>query len=107
MASSSANGQDAQMKEIGAQVDALKNDISALTKAVSDMGVAKTKEFKHAAYDQAEQLRERGEAVMADAGARARAAGHTVEQQVQQNPAAALGIATGVGFLLGLIFARK
>jgi ElaB/YqjD/DUF883 family membrane-anchored ribosome-binding protein len=79
---------------------ALKDDIAALTGSMSDYSKTKardaTDQARSAAHDYAEAGKEK--AVEAQQSA---------EAFIRTQPATALGIAAGVGFLVGLITARR
>lgn len=55
--------------------------------------------MKTAAAESGEHLREAGES--------AREAAREIDEQVRRNPWAAVGIAAGVGLLIGLLLTRK
>ncbi len=102
---SAADNKD--IDDLKAQIDALKADISALTGTVRDIGKNRAEAFRTAASDQAGVWRDQGEAAMQEARAKGMQAYGTAEQSVRDNPAMAVGIAAGIGFLTGLIFGRK
>ncbi len=55
--------------------------------------------MKNVAAESGEHLREAGES--------AREAAQEIDEQVRRNPWAAVGIAAGVGLIIGLLLARK
>jgi len=73
--------------------------------------VAAAEELLAAAGDQnAERLREvrdRAEVALRDARARIEGAGDEIEEQVRKHPFAAVGIAAGIGLIVGLLLSRK
>ncbi|SLN14417.1 hypothetical protein AQS8620_00229 [Aquimixticola soesokkakensis] len=104
--------------ELEAQIATLKADIGALTKTIGEYGKlqqqalsstanAKVHELQSLANSTAKDLQAKG----VEAGQVARASvekGYAdTEAAVRENPAAAVGIATGLGFLAGLLVARK
>ncbi len=93
--------------DLEAQIAALKADVAALTGTLKDMGIQKGVSLKSSAKDSAEALRKRGEDTAADLKKSAQHYYATAESQVRENPAAAIGIAAGVGFLVGLIMNRR
>ena len=105
----SLNGseQNVSVDDLAAQIDTLKNDISELTRVFSDFGSAKATEATRAVKDKAEELRSAGQEKASElhqAGReRALEAQLQAEDFMRRQPATALGIAAGVGFLVGMI----
>lgn len=88
------------VEDLSVQIAILKDDIAALTGTISEYGKAKTRDAKNQAKSAAQEY--------ADAGMeKAAAAQHNAEDFIRTQPAAAMGIAAGVGFLVGLITARR
>jgi ElaB/YqjD/DUF883 family membrane-anchored ribosome-binding protein len=54
-----------------------------------------------------DEIRARTEEVLRTARGRLEGAGRELEEQVRQHPLAALGIAAGIGIVLGVLIARK
>jgi ElaB/YqjD/DUF883 family membrane-anchored ribosome-binding protein len=98
---------DADLEELQKQIAALKTDIAALTTTVRDIGKNRAEALRGAANEQVEALREQGEAALRDARTRGQDALSQAEESIRENPATAVGIAAGLGFLFGLIFGRK
>ena len=82
-------------EDLSRQVDALKADIARLTESLGDYGKAKSQQYRSEAQRRAEDLRSEAQGRIED-----------VELYVRQNPTQALGIAAGVGLLIGL-FTRR
>lgn len=82
-------------EDLSRQVDALKADIARLTESLGGYGKAKGEQYRTEAQRRAEELRKEAQGRIED-----------VELYVRQNPAQALGIAAGVGLLIGL-FSRR
>ncbi|WP_176237567.1 DUF883 family protein [Palleronia marisminoris] len=82
-------------EDLARQVDALKADISRLTESLGEFGKAKSQQYRTEAQRRAEGLRDQAQGRMDE-----------VEVYVRQNPTQALGIAAGVGLLIGL-FSRR
>ncbi|WP_376874530.1 DUF883 domain-containing protein [Albirhodobacter sp. R86504] len=104
--------------EIEAQLAALRSDVSGLTKALAAYGQTQGKNLSEAASTQAASVKASGEEAARIAAQKADEAYHLArdkaslaymqtEDTVRQNPAAAVGIAAGIGFLAGLLTARK
>lgn len=117
MAQARTNGKT-DMKDVSAQIDTIKGDIAALTALMSDLAEDRKTEAAARADDTASALRrsaaqtidtaqtkavETGEKMRSDA----EAAFHTAEENVRQQPAMAVGIAAGLGFLVGMMATRR
>lgn len=93
--------------DLSAQVETLRQDLANLTQTIADIGKSKGDEAVSAAKNKASDMRDQA----ADAAETARL--HAMELQdqadsfVKNKPATALGIAAGVGFLVGFLGARK
>jgi|Cruoilmetagenom7_1024161.scaffolds.fasta_scaffold00162_26 ElaB/YqjD/DUF883 family membrane-anchored ribosome-binding protein len=96
----SLTGNDVSVEDLSAQITTLKNDLATLTQTMADLGAAKTTEAKQAAAQTAENLQNAGRDKILEAQLQA-------EDFVQKQPATSLGIAAGLGFLVGMITARR
>jgi ElaB/YqjD/DUF883 family membrane-anchored ribosome-binding protein len=98
-------------------VAAVKNDIAALTDQITDAlnsfaGTAKTQARR--GYKQAREnvdatvddMSERGSAMMDAAQDAASSIGETLEDAITQRPLATVGLALGLGFLIGVTWRR-
>lgn len=94
-------------EDLESQIAALKADVAALTGTLKGMGVQQGEALKASAMDSASALRKRGEETAAEVQKTAQEYYATAETRVRDNPAAAVGIAAGVGFLAGLILNRR
>ncbi|PZX18895.1 ElaB/YqjD/DUF883 family membrane-anchored ribosome-binding protein [Palleronia aestuarii] len=86
---------DPTTEDLSRQVELLKTDISRLTETIGDLGRAKGRQLRSQAEDQAAYVRDRAEGKVDE-----------IEQYVRANPATALGIAAGIGLLVGLLNRR-
>lgn len=102
--SAQANGSGEDVRE---QVAALQNDVAELSKALSSYGRARGEEAKLAAEQTAQDLKHRAQLLGEEAETQLRTGYAQAETTVRENPAAAVGIAAGVGFVLGLITSRR
>lgn len=117
MAQARTNGKT-DVTDVSAQIDTLKQDVATLTALMSDMAKDKTAEAKERAGLKAAALKasavqtvdtahsravETGEKLRSDA----EAAYHKAEDTVRQQPAMAVGIAAGLGFLVGMMTTRR
>jgi ElaB/YqjD/DUF883 family membrane-anchored ribosome-binding protein len=106
-----------QHERLEKDVAAVKNDISALTDQITDAlnsftGTASKQArrgFKQARanVDSAvDDMSERGSAVMEAAQDAAHSIEETLEDVIQQRPLATMGLALGLGFLIGVTWRR-
>lgn len=93
--------------DVKGQLDTLKGDIADLAKLVSQMGSAQAGMAKNTVQEQLNSAREAGAAHMEDAKAQAQKLGAEANDFVVRQPAAALGIAAGIGFLVGMLGTRR
>lgn len=94
-------------EDLSVQVEQLKTDISALTQTIADLSANKGEELADTVRRRAETARARGEAQLHDLQRQARDGLDGAEDYVRRNPATALGIAAGVGVLVGMLSARR
>ncbi|MEC7764753.1 MAG: DUF883 domain-containing protein [Pseudomonadota bacterium] len=108
-AAQTSNGKamDSHVKDLEAQIASLKTDVSSLTATLKDLTTTAGAEAKYRASSTAKKARAQGEKAYHDAQDATVAAYRNAENQVRENPAAAVGIAAGVGFVIGLFLARK
>lgn len=118
MAQASTNGNSAKAAEetskgktdtaaIQAQLETLQKDVAELTRVLAEYGKTQKDNASAQAKAQAEKLRSQAEDTYAQAEAQARAAYTQAESAVRENPASAMAIATGIGFLVGLVMSRR
>lgn len=96
--SQSINGSsrnDVSVEDLSAQIDLLKRDLSTLTHTLADFGVSKTHEATDTVKDKASELKAAGRDKAIEAQLHA-------EDFIRNQPATALGIAAGFGFLVGM-----
>jgi ElaB/YqjD/DUF883 family membrane-anchored ribosome-binding protein len=99
------------------EVTAVKNDISALTEQITDVlnsfsGSAKSQARR--GYQQArasmdstlDDMSDRGSAMMDAAQDAAASLEESLEEVISQRPLATIGIALGIGFLIGIAWRR-
>jgi ElaB/YqjD/DUF883 family membrane-anchored ribosome-binding protein len=107
----------ATQQRLEKDVAAVKNDIAALTDQITDAlnsfaGTAKTQARR--GYKQAREnvdatvddMSERGSAMMDAAQDAASSIGETLEDAITQRPLATVGLALGIGFLIGVTWRR-
>ena len=91
---------EVSVEDLSTQIDILKTDLSNLTQALSEYGISKSHEASQTAKDAASQVSAASRKKAYEAQAQA-------EEFVHSQPATALGIAAGLGFLIGMMTARK
>ncbi|EPX79469.1 DUF883 family protein [Litoreibacter arenae] len=109
MAQSKSAARDAEIsaQELSDQIATLRADLSELTNIIGNLGKAKGAEMSNKAKDQLEALREEADArakAMKDQALNVQA---QAQDMIQNQPGAAIGIAAGLGFLVGFLSARK
>lgn len=102
---------DVALAEIATQLAALRADLDGLRAAVAAFGQAQVDELRETAQETASDLRARGEAKLR-AGAevaqeQAQDAFNRTADFVARQPGTAIGLAAGLGFLLGLLTQRR
>ncbi|MEI6337584.1 MAG: hypothetical protein WCQ57_03250 [Verrucomicrobiota bacterium] len=86
--------------------DAGREHLTAAAKDLSDAASVKYKEIRSRAQDVTEDYTGRAKSALDDAAAKARDFQGETESYIRENPIKAVGIAVGVGFVLGVIFRR-
>lgn len=101
MARAADNGisKETTIEDLGAQIETLRTDLASLTATMSDLGKVKSAQLKEAVRHKGVETADYVETQLKDARARA-------DLFVSERPSTALGIAAGLGFLVGYL-ARK
>ena len=94
-------------EDVAKQIAALQADIAALTETVGDYGKTKAAELRGAAKEKGEDIRQKGEEHYEAMKGHAADLNAQANDFVAQKPAMALGIAAGVGFLVGMLSTRR
>lgn len=97
---------DPTTEDLARQVEALKADISRLTESLGEYGRATGRRYRTEAQRRASGLRREAESRADQLRHEAEDRYDEIEQYVQANPATALGIAAGIGLLVGLMTRR-
>lgn len=100
MANAKSKTADMSAEDLSDQIETLRNDLSALTQTIADIGKAKGEETVATAKAKMSEAREKASDTAEHARVRA-------EDFMQTQPATALGIAAGIGFLIGFLGSRK
>ena len=93
--------------DLSKQVSILREDVAALTKVMGDYTKAQAHDLRVKATDKASELAESGAAAALAAKATAQVAYSSAEDKIRQNPTSAVGIAAGLGFLVGFLTSRR
>ena len=93
--------------DLATQMAVLREDIAALTAVVSDYGKAQGAELKSMVANKAAALADTGATAAKSAQATAKAAYSDAEEAIRDNPTSAVGIAAGLGFLVGILLSRR
>lgn len=107
MAQAEKNNVSELNTDVAKQMAVLREDISALTATVAEYGKAQGALLKSTAADKAAGLANSGVAAADAVKAQAGKSYSDAEDAVRANPGAAIGIAAGIGFLVGMISARR
>lgn len=95
------------IEELSDQIATLKQDIADISKTLSGLGKSSREAAGDQVREKAAHLRDAGEEQLHAARHQADELGRQAADSVRNQPAAAVGIAVGVGFLLGFVTGRK
>ena len=95
-----AAAKEVTIDDLSNQIALLKNDIASLTETLGEYGKAKSEEMRDNARSAANDFAETGRAKAMEAQKQA-------EEFMHAQPGTALGIAAGLGFLVGIVTARR
>ena len=104
---SAAKVSNTEAEQLSEQITALKADIASISNILVDMGSTRKDAIASAASDNVAQLRSAGEKYLKEAQTKAEDVAKQSADAVRNQPATAVGIAVGVGFLLGFLSGRK
>ncbi|WP_415404424.1 DUF883 family protein [Tateyamaria sp. SN3-11] len=93
--------------DLAAQVETLRHDLASLTQTIADLGRAKGDEAVSAAKSKMADVREQAADTAETARLQAMEMQDKADTFIKNQPATALGIAAGVGFLVGFLGSRK
>lgn len=96
-----------EAQQLSDQIEALKSDIASISQTLVDMGTVRRDAVVSEASDKVAHLRKRSEQQLHDAQAKVEDIANQTTEAVRQQPAAAVGIAVGLGFMLGFLTGRK
>lgn len=98
---------ETSMDDVTEQMAILRDDISALTTTLAELVQDKSSNLSDAAKAKAEEAQRKVQDGADQAMNQAANARAYVEDTVARNPGGALAVAAGVGFLVGMISARR
>lgn len=103
--SQTTNGKGASVdtEDLAQQIETLKTDLKDLTSVIAGVGQTKVAEVRGAAEDTLRSARDAGVEKVEHVRAQAEQMGDDARQFVQCKPATAIGVAVGMGFLIGLL----
>lgn len=109
MARTATNGsaKETTVADLSDQIETLRKDLSDLTGTISDFGKSKRANLTDAAAHKIEAAREKSIHAAEAVTARAKDVHEHANDFVKAQPATALGIAAGLGFLVGMMNARR
>lgn len=93
-------------KQAQVAIDAGREHLTAAAKDLGEAAAATYSDLREQALSKTQQYREKANAAFDDYGQRAQAYRSDAENYIRENPLQSVGIAVGVGFLLGLILRR-
>lgn len=97
---------DPSIDDIAAQISALKSDLAGLTELMTEFGKAQGRTLGARANEAGDTLRARGRHETDKLQAQAHDLYDQTNDFVVRQPGAALGIAAGLGFVIGMILRR-
>lgn len=93
--------------DLSKQVAVLRDDIANLTAIVAEYSKAQGGHLRSMASEKASNLVDTGATAANAAKSSAKVAYSDAEDAIRNNPASAVGIAVGLGFLVGLLTSRR
>ncbi len=96
-----------EVEQLSAQIDALKDDIANISETLLDMGSARREAAVKGASEKVAHLKSSSEKRLQEMQEKVEDIASRTGDAVRNQPATAVAIAVGVGFLLGFISGRK
>lgn len=93
-------------KQAQTAIDAGREHLTAAAKDLSDAANAKYSDLREQALAKTDEIRGKAQAALGDASERAKTYRSEAEVYIRENPLQSVGIAVGIGFLLGIILRR-
>lgn len=107
MAQAAKNNVSELNTDVAKQMKVLREDIANLSATVAEYGKAQGNLMKSVAAEKAADIASTGKNAAKTVKNRAEQSYSDLEETVRENPAAAVGIAAGVGFLVGMLSSRR
>lgn len=107
MASTKQIDTEAEIKALSDQLSVLRKDMSALTDLLGDMGERRKSAAVHRLREGADAVRDRAEEAADDARQKAGEIEDRLMSNIREQPHLSLGVAMGVGFLVGFLSGRR
>lgn len=107
MAQSAKNNVSELNTDVAKQMAILRDDIANLTATVAEYGKAQGALLKSTAAEKAAEVADAGTATAETVKKKATKTYLDAEDAVRANPGTAIGIAAGIGFLVGMMTARR
>ena len=109
MATKAANGSSGSTTaaDVSDQIEILRKDLGALTQTIADLSKDKSSEALEATKAKMADARDKAAEQVDVARTHAADVQKQAHDFVRQQPATALGIAAGIGFLIGFMGSRK
>ncbi len=104
---STTTSKEPTVSDLNDQIEALKSDIAKLTSLVGEIGTSKAAELRDVAKQKAKELRSEGERYAQEAGQMAQDSAEAALDAVRKQPATAIALAVGIGFLVGLVTSSR
>lgn len=93
--------------DLSEQVETLRNDLATLTQTIADLGKAKGDDAVDVTKSKLSDARDNAADAVETARLQAMEMQDKADSFIKNQPAAALGIAAGLGFLAGFLGSRK
>ncbi|WP_186827064.1 DUF883 family protein [Shimia ponticola] len=106
MARAGTNGK-AKPDDLNHEIAALRQDVEALTQALTDMGEEKVQDITRRAQDMGRKVSNGASDMAVHTAEAVQAGASNAQRMARENPGATLGIAAGLGFLIGYMTARR
>lgn len=107
MAQTNRTDTEAEIKALSDQLSVLRNDIAGITELLGDMGERRKSAAVHSLRDASQDIQQRGEELAQGAKRQAGELEERLLDNIRAQPAMSLGVAAGVGFLVGYLNGRK
>ena len=107
MKSKSTVGSPTTSTDVMEQMAILRDDLNSITVTLGELAQAKGADLTHAAQGRINEAKQKATEGVETARAQAAHLNDQANDFVRTQPAAALGIAAGLGFLIGMLSTRK